>query len=116
MQVVSVDDAKKKATIKLVPRIDLHAVAEKFVMNFTFKIFVLSAIIIVLYPLSYFYRQSAMKIYEATSNTLSVEIGTPSADFLSDESSKYDHAFITTYFCVCCKFTCKTNCMTYEYQ
>nr|GEV62812.1 zinc finger, CCHC-type, transcription elongation factor Spt5 [Tanacetum cinerariifolium] len=29
-QVVSVDDAKKKVTIKLVPRIDLHAVAEKF--------------------------------------------------------------------------------------
>lgn len=32
-----VDEAKRKVTVKLVPRIDLQAVAEKFVMNFTYK-------------------------------------------------------------------------------
>lgn len=36
VQVVHVDKAKRKATVKLVPRIDLQAVAEKFVMNFIY--------------------------------------------------------------------------------
>lgn len=31
------NEAKRKVTVKLVPRIDLQAVAEKFVMNFTYR-------------------------------------------------------------------------------